>query len=121
MPSALASLGRFGRCFEKLMELAGLSVAEAIGEVYPLDRYPRVLVCAGPGNNGGDGLVAARHLIHFGYHVRWYYPKPTDKPIYKLLQRQLKNLRAPQLDSLDGELETADLVVDAIFGWYTHT
>lgn len=47
------------------MELAGLSVAQTLATVYSKDKYPRVLVCCGPGNQGGDGLVAARHLGKF--------------------------------------------------------
>ncbi|GFZ10250.1 hypothetical protein Acr_21g0008490 [Actinidia rufa] len=41
-------------------ELAGLSVATAIAEVYRTSEYNRVLAICGPGNNGGDGLVATR-------------------------------------------------------------
>lgn len=44
------------------MELAGLACAQTLATVYRKDVYPRVLVCCGPGNQGGDGLVAARHL-----------------------------------------------------------
>lgn len=47
------------------MELAGLSVATAIKKTYPSDSYKTVAICCGPGNNGGDGLVAARHLRAF--------------------------------------------------------
>lgn len=48
------------------MELAGLSVATAISKEYPLNKgFDKVLICCGPGNNGGDGLVAARHLKLF--------------------------------------------------------
>ena len=50
------------------MELAGLSVATAVAKTYLSDKgdnSPTVLVCCGPGNNGGDGLVAARHLKLF--------------------------------------------------------
>jgi hypothetical protein len=49
------------------MELAGLSVACALAEEFPPSSHARVAVLAGPGNNGGDGLVAARHLWQFGY------------------------------------------------------
>jgi NAD(P)H-hydrate epimerase len=44
------------------MELAGLACAQAVAAVYSKEKYPRVLICCGPGNQGGDGLVAARHL-----------------------------------------------------------
>eukprot|EP00877_Chromochloris_zofingiensis_P011471 jgi/Chrzof1/6578/Cz19g01210.t1 len=58
---------------DQLMELAGLSVASATYEEFRKDTHPRVLVVSGPGNNGGDGLVAGRHLYHFGYEVKVMY------------------------------------------------
>jgi NAD(P)H-hydrate epimerase len=59
-----------GFVLEQLMELAGLSCAQALAAAYPSsqDGNKKVLVCCGPGNQGGDGLVAARHLWQFGYH-----------------------------------------------------
>ena len=50
-----------------LMEKAGLAVADAVAR-HPLGT--RVVVVAGPGNNGGDGFVAARLLADRGYPVR---------------------------------------------------
>jgi NAD(P)H-hydrate epimerase len=49
-----------------MMETAGGAVAEAIGARWPEGR---VVVFAGPGNNGGDGLVAARYLHGVGWRV----------------------------------------------------
>lgn len=60
-------MGPLGFSVDQLMELAGLSVASAVLAEYPPASHLRPLVIAGPGNNGGDGLVAARHLYHFGY------------------------------------------------------
>jgi NAD(P)H-hydrate epimerase len=47
------------------MELAGLACAQSLARVYGKKDHPRVLVCCGPGNQGGDGLVAASHLSGF--------------------------------------------------------
>jgi hydroxyethylthiazole kinase-like uncharacterized protein yjeF len=50
-----------------LMERAGLAVASKIKEVI---GHKRVIVVSGGGNNGGDGLVAARHLHNEGWDVK---------------------------------------------------
>ena len=63
-------MGPLGFTVDQLMELAGLSCACAVQAEYPPSAHPRILVIAGPGNNGGDGLVAARHLHHFGYKLQ---------------------------------------------------
>ncbi|MCJ7527741.1 MAG: bifunctional ADP-dependent NAD(P)H-hydrate dehydratase/NAD(P)H-hydrate epimerase, partial [Methyloceanibacter sp.] len=51
-----------------LMENAGRAVAEEVARRFP-DQETVVVLC-GPGNNGGDGFVAARHLMQRGYAVR---------------------------------------------------
>lgn len=50
-----------------LMERAGLAVFDAMRELLP--HSGRVTVLCGKGNNGGDGLVVARHALEQGYHV----------------------------------------------------
>jgi len=116
-------MGPLGFSIDQLMELAGLSVATAIVEQYPLPKFRRVLVVAGPGNNGGDGLVAARHLTHFGYHVQVLYPKPTDKPLYHMLVTQLKALGLSitqdwqEVKGAGPLSQQFDVVIDAVFGF----
>lgn len=102
---------------DQLMELAGLSCASAIVSCYP--EAKRVLLCCGPGNNGGDGLVCARHLKHFGSQPSIYYPKRTENQLYKNLTYQCESLDIPFVDSVSKDYldNSFDLVVDAVFGF----
>ena len=63
---------------EALMEEAGLAAAELITDYIgtPLEAGGPIIVLCGPGNNGGDGFVLARHLDEWGYpvHVRCMVP-----------------------------------------------
>lgn len=107
---------------DQLMELAGLSCATAIAKCYPLEKMIdcKVLVCCGPGNNGGDGLVCARHLSLFGYKTAIYYPKRTDKELYHNLTHQCSAMNIPLLDELPDKCQVSSeygLIVDALFGF----
>jgi NAD(P)H-hydrate epimerase len=120
-----------GFTLEQLMELAGLSVAEAVYTVaqqkWPLDQrqiQPHVLLVCGPGNNGGDGLVAARHLVMFGYECTVIYPKQSSKqPHYENLVTQCRDVGVKIQGELSEEFlqsQTPLVIVDAIFGFSFH-
>ncbi|KAH9214019.1 YjeF N-terminal domain-containing protein [Leptodontidium sp. 2 PMI_412] len=111
----LMSIGAFS--IDQLMELAGLSVSQAVYRVHPPSRGRRILVACGPGNNGGDGLVAARHLWHYGYKPTIYYPKQSKNDLYQRLSTQLKNLDIPFTEDFPAALKETDHIVDAIFGF----
>ncbi|KAJ5238934.1 hypothetical protein N7468_003553 [Penicillium chermesinum] len=107
-----------GWSLDQLMELAGLSVSQA-GKYLAapeLQDY-NVLVVCGPGNNGGDGLVAARHLAQYGYNPSVYYPKQGKNELYQRLKVQLENLCVPFITDFEAELQKTDFLVDAIFGF----
>ena len=103
----------------QLMELAGLSCAQAVSHCYPASGQS-VLVLCGPGNNGGDGLVMARHLQLLGYQPTIFYPKRTDKELYKDLVVQAELSDIPFIESLPSSEElstTYGILVDCLFGF----
>ena len=55
-----------------LMERAGLTVAGTVIDFLDENNGDKVLVFCGKGNNGGDGLVAARELFNEGFDVNVY-------------------------------------------------
>ena len=103
-----------GFSLDQLMELAGLSVACAVAAAFPACR--RVLTFAGPGNNGGDALVAARHLAHFGFEPTVVVPKTS----FANLITQLHWLDVPVLTSAPPPAQWPtefDIVLDGVFGF----
>ena len=107
---------------EVLMENAGLAIAQEVKGWLGSIEHRRILVLVGPGNNGGDGLVAARHLHDWGATVNIYlcHPRSDDDPNYRLTQeRGIPSTLADEdegLAELDNMLSTSELVIDALFG-----
>ncbi|MFI5266721.1 MAG: NAD(P)H-hydrate dehydratase [Chloroflexota bacterium] len=77
---------RAGVSLDQLMDNAGLAVAEG---VHALNRgnAGSVLVLVGPGNNGGDGLVCAQHLLSWGWrvHLHLVAQRPRDVQRFQVL------------------------------------
>lgn len=105
-----------------LMENAGLAVAEEARKLLGSVVGRRVLILIGPGNNGGDGLVAARHLHDWGARVSLYFCRQrseADPNLAQVEQRDIASFFADQDGStvtLDGALATSEVVIDAFFG-----
>ena len=96
-----------------LMENAGRAVADEVSIRFPDARS--VAVLCGPGNNGGDGFVAARHLVERGYAVRLgFNGDPSRLPQDAAA---MAKLWAGAVEPLHRDLlAKADVVVDALFG-----
>ena len=114
---------------DALMEQAGLAVAQAIRGRWDGIAGVRILVLAGPGNNGADGLVAARHLRRWGAEVAVYLaagwpanPKPDNKLAAKVAAAgpYAIPIQSPDTDPdfalLDNWLDGSRLILDAVLG-----
>ncbi|KAB1071392.1 NAD(P)H-hydrate dehydratase [Tamlana haliotis] len=106
----------------ELMERAGLQIFNWMHMRMQGAPVPIHIFC-GIGNNGGDGLVLARHLILHGYHVKTYIVDYNNKRSgdflahYERLKGVTKEWPEPIHDAEDfPEIDAKDIIVDAIFG-----
>jgi len=103
-----------------LMEAAGEAMAGRIAAIYPYTRIFLVLV--GKGNNGGDGLVVARHLANAGRRVQVVLTAPGDQ-LGDLPRAQLAQFNglfpSPKISPWGDDLDfpaSDGVVIDALLG-----
>ncbi|MCA9995527.1 MAG: NAD(P)H-hydrate dehydratase [Anaerolineales bacterium] len=111
-----------GVSYAQLMETAGRSVAEAIMARYGVNGRS-ILILIGPGNNGGDGLVAGRYLAQAGADVAFYLTKmrdPEADPNFAAVQQMGLFTLDANFDQryrvLRTRLRVTDILVDALLG-----
>jgi NAD(P)H-hydrate epimerase len=111
-----------GNSYDEMMEKAGRAVAEAIIERRPVADQ-KITVLVGPGNNGGDGLVAGRYLAQARAEVTFYLYRsrdPEQDHNLALVQEMGLPLLLAEHDQryrvLDSRLQISDIVIDALLG-----
>ncbi len=127
------AIEEFGLPGVVLMENAGRGCADIINQRW---NRGRCIICCGPGNNGGDGFVIARHIQNSGWDVHIRLATPVESvrgdaavflanalksaiPVRTVMiregSRSADHFGVP-LDEFQSELKGADLIVDAVLG-----
>lgn len=105
-----------------LMENAGQAFAEETVRIIGSAENQSILILIGPGNNGGDGLVAARHLHDRGAQISLFFfgERKAEDANLKLVQHReiaCTEISADKdLKTLEDSLATSKVVIDALFG-----
>jgi hydroxyethylthiazole kinase-like uncharacterized protein yjeF len=117
---------RYGISSLQLMENAGAAIADFLREKFTGLEQRKILVLCGKGNNGGDGLVVARLLKQAGCSpevILFSNPGSVERDAgvnLKLWQQGLGALHvvtsSAEWEPARGELDSADLIVDALLG-----
>ncbi|MEM3383262.1 MAG: NAD(P)H-hydrate dehydratase [Nitrososphaerales archaeon] len=111
-----------------LMENAGRAISDFVKGRLKKNQKNKVVIVAGTGNNGGDGLVCARHLagqadvmiILLGRAEEIKTEEAAKN--WQIIENMILNVRYAQspdiqsLMNLRSEIEDADIIIDAIFG-----
>ena len=116
-----------------LMENAGLQLANIIQKQYSKNKSKNILIVCGSGNNGGDGLVCARHLIQFAdeiticlLNINGKLKTNEIKKNWNLIRgiKKIKKMEIFQnknfIKEFENEINKSDIIIDALFGTGLH-
>lgn len=110
-----------GLSYAEMMENAGSGLADVILELFNGDEdEPEAFGLVGPGNNGGDTLVALEQLANNGWKTRAYLIKRKADGLVKRLEAAggeiLYAEKDDKFDALAAFVETSDLLLDGVLG-----
>ena len=111
-----------GLTYDMMMENAGKSIAAAILDYWPDAEEWSVFILAGPGNNGGDGLVVGHYLLMAGAKVSVYLTSPRseeDENLQRIIRHGCPITVADEDKRhkvLRENIASTNLIVDSVFG-----
>lgn len=115
----------YGVDFELLMEAAGSGAAREIDQAYfPELKKGNIGIICGPGNNGGDALVVARHLHSMGYRDLNVFLMAPKSKISELFAKQYERAELSGIRLIDliknpektDQIQTSNIIIDGLFG-----
>jgi hydroxyethylthiazole kinase-like uncharacterized protein yjeF len=109
-----------GVTFDQMMENAGQGISEIIEDLSIEENEREIFGLVGPGNNGGDALVALTHLVADGWLARAYLIGRKKDPLVEHFQKAggeiIDSEDDKELSSLNAFLQTATIVLDGLLG-----
>ena len=110
-----AEMIKLGIDVPRMMELAGFFVAIAATIIIKNKHKKKILILSGTGNNGGDSLVAARHLLNWGYKVDVAFASNKLKPMASHQWKILKNMKVRVAKNIN--YKNRSLIIDGLLGY----
>lgn len=110
------AMEEFGLDILQMMEMAGNKFALIVRDFLKDLNHKHIMVLAGVGNNGGDGLCAARYLANWGAEVKIILARSDLRPAPKHHLTILEKMGI-EIAVSPVKLLNADLIIDALLGY----
>ena len=109
-----------GLSYDEMMQNAGQGLAEVVLDLFEDEPEPEVLGLIGPGNNGGDTLLALTHLVKKDWKAQAYLVKRKPDELVKRFQEAggeiISAPKDKEFEWLASALENVDLLLDGVLG-----